>query len=82
MLFRSLVVVNFSNGSHGFDMKIAEEAITFMGYSIEDGEIVCQDAFDADKAPLRVESKYVQNKGIALTLSPYEVEVYRLTWEK
>ncbi|HPM76378.1 MAG TPA: alpha-amylase family glycosyl hydrolase [bacterium] len=77
-----LVVVNFSNGSHGFDLKIAEEAITFMGYSIEEGEIVCQDAFDADKAPLRVESKYVQNKGIALTLSPYEVEVYRLTWEK
>jgi hypothetical protein len=42
---------------------------------------VFQDVFDADKAPLTVAAKSSETKGIPIALTPYEVEIYAITWE-
>ncbi len=76
-----LVIANFSNVSHGFDLKIAKDAVGFMGYDPEAGTLLFYDAFEPDKSPERVTAKNVELAGLPVTLTPYEVEVYRIQWE-
>jgi glycosidase len=76
-----LVVANLSNINHGFDLRVARQAIGFMGFDAEHGKLVFQDVFDADKAPLTVAAKSSETKGIPIALTPYEVEIYAITWE-
>ena len=73
-----LVIANFSNISHGFDLSIPSEAVSFMGFNPEKGTLGFYDAFDEDKAPLVIQSRYTETKGIEISLTPYELEVYRI----
>lgn len=73
-----LVIANFTNISHSFDLLIPQEAVGFMGYDPNEGILSFFDAFEANKAPLVVERKYSKNKGIPITLTPYELEIYRI----
>jgi glycosidase len=76
-----LVVANFVNSSHEFDLKIAQDAIGFMGYDPEEGELLLYDAFEPDKTPDRLKTKNAENKGLPVTLAAYEVKIYRIEWE-
>ncbi|MDP8223817.1 MAG: alpha-amylase family glycosyl hydrolase [Candidatus Lernaella stagnicola] len=77
-----LVVANFSNISHAFDLRLAKDAIAFMGMDPESGTLLFYDAFEPDKAPAHLPAKNVENQGLSVTLTPYEIEVYRIQWEK
>ena len=77
-----LVIANFTNTGHAFDFKIARDAVGFMGFDPDSGTLLFSDAFDPDKASTHVKAKQCQTKGLPVTLTGYEVEVYRVTWEK
>lgn len=75
-----LVVANFaSDVSHSFDLLIPAEAVTFLGHDPEEGSLSFQDVFEPEKASVVVETKRVSDKGIEITLSPYELSVYQIT---
>ena len=78
-----LIVINFaSDVTHEFDLKIAIELLGLMGYSQDKGTVLFYDAFEPNKAPVKVLAKNVQSKGVPVVLTPYEVEVYRVEYSK
>ena len=53
-----------------------------MGFDAEEGSLGFFDIFSDNKAPLVVESRHAETKGIAITLTPFELEVYRIEGER
>jgi len=77
-----LVIANYGNMSHGFALKIPADALTNMGFDEQEGTLKFYDAWEPDKAPLVQTCKNMPTLGVDIALSPYELEVYRIEWEK
>jgi len=77
-----LVVVNLSDATHAFNLKIPEQAVQFMGFDNEKGTLIFTEQLDPLADQLSIESKRVHDLGLEMTLEPQRVRVYSIIQEK
>ncbi len=76
-----LVVSNHSDTSHHFDLFVSREPLEFIGVDPDRGTLTLTDAMDEGAATVIVRAEDAQERGIEMTLSPYELRVYALSLE-
>lgn len=74
-----LVVANFSDQSHQFDLQIPDEAAQFAGFS-QAQELELADALDDGATTIEADAQRLNTDGIPLTLAPYGVHIFHLEW--
>lgn len=76
-----LVVANFSDGTHSFDLKIPAEATQFAGFSEVD-EVTLTNVMRDGGESASAEVGRLDITGVPVELGAYELKVFEVTWEK